>query len=242
MKYKRGDALVSGNKWFQSASFLTFYSVIGIASGLLYGMNRYRIHNRFRLGEVDKAITVSNHTMFLDPVLMSAAVLPGRMYHTLLEETVCAPFVGTLTRLLGGMPLPRGDVHMRRTHEGASVALEHRRFLHFYPEGECYLYSSKPNRFHAGAFVTAAKLNVPVIPMATVFKEGGARPVVHLYVLEPVHPRQFGVLNEDGSVNMAAAKNFAETVRLRIEREIKLRGGTGAYYKGHLERIAGING
>lgn len=122
MKYKHGDLLVSDNRWFQSASFLTFYSVIGIAGGLLFGMNRYRIHNRFRLKGVDKAVTVSNHTMLLDPVLMSAAVLPGRMYQTLLEETVCAPLVGTLTRLLGGMPVPHGDIHLKRLHEGATAA------------------------------------------------------------------------------------------------------------------------
>lgn len=241
LKYKHGDPLISDNRWFNSASFLAFYSLIGIAGTLLFGMNRYRIHHRHRLKGLTRAVTVSNHTMFLDPVLMSAAVLPNRMYQTLLEETVCTPFVGTFTRLLGGMPVPHGDPRMTQLFHGAATALNQRRFLHFYPEGECYLYNAQPNKFHCGAFITAAVLNVPVVPMATVFQKNGNKPFVHLYILEPMNPKDFGVIDSDGSINIRQAKQFAENVRQRICKEISLRGGTGEYYKGHLERIRGIN-
>jgi len=241
MSYKHGDDLISKNMWFRSASFLTFYSLIGIANFIFYGINHFKIHNKHRLKGIKKAITVSNHTLFFDPLLIEAAIFPKRMYQTLLEDTVATPFVGTFTRLLGGMPVPKNDIRMKKLCHGASVALKYRDFLHFYPEGECYLYNDKPEKFHAGAFITAAFLDVPIIPMATVFKKNGVKPLVHLYILEPLKPRDFGLINSDGLINIKAAREFAENVRQLIINEIVKHNGTGVYSKGQMKRIPGIN-
>lgn len=241
MKYKHGDKIVQDNKWFRSASFLTFYSLFGIACTFFYGLNNYRIHNRHNLSKVKKAITVSNHTMFLDPVLISSAVFPYRTYQTLLEESVKAPFIGTLTRLLGGIPIPVNDQNLNALYEGSMKALKKGKYLHFYPEGECYIYNDNPKRFHAGAFVIAALLDIPVIPMATLFKKAGKRPYVHLYILEPMFPSDFNIIKSDGAIDISAAKIFAAETRTKICAEINKHGGTGQYCKGHLPRIKGIN-
>ncbi|MBO5137283.1 MAG: 1-acyl-sn-glycerol-3-phosphate acyltransferase [Spirochaetaceae bacterium] len=240
--YKPGDSIVSKNIFFRCASFLTFYSLIGIATCLTFGLYSFKVHNRHRLCSLTKAVTVSNHTMLLDPVFMNIVTRPYHLYQTLLEKTVCSPFIGTFTRLLGGVPIPRRDFNGCKLYSGAKEALRQRRFLHFYPEGECYIYNACPKPFHAGAFITAAVLNVPVVPIATVFKDNGKRPKIHLYILEPINTKDFNVIKADGTVDSVAARNFAEEVRKRIAREITNNKGTGKYYKGHMKRIAGING
>ena len=241
MKYKHGDKIVKDNKWFKSASFLIFYPVFGLACTFLYGINSYRIHNRHKLSKVSKAITVSNHTLFWDPILMCCAAFPHRIYQTLLEQTVQAPVIGTFTRLLGGIPIPLNDTNLNYLQEGCRKVLQKARYLHFYPEGECYLYNDNPKRFHAGAFVISALLDVPVIPMATIFTKTKNRPFIHLYILEPVYPSKFNIIKEDGTIDISSAKLFAEETRKKIYDEIIKHGGTGEFYKGQLKRIKGIN-
>ena len=241
MAYKPGDKLISSNYFFRVAAWITFYIVFIVAYILVWALYRSRIFGRERLRSVGDAITVSNHTLFLDPVLMAAAFFPKKPFQTLLEATVCAPFVGTLTRLLGGVPIPRRDVHFDLMKEACREAFKRRKKIHFYPEGECYLYNNCPNKFHPGAFFLSASLDVPIIPMATVFHKRRCRPTVHLHILEPVYPSDYNVRREDGTVDQQALRVYMEAVRQIISDKIMRENGTGMYYKGAMNRIPGIN-
>ena len=242
MGYKHGDKIVSTNKWFKAASFITFYGVIIVpASIVAFVMYRYRVHGRYNLKKVPKAITVSNHTLFFDPVIIATTPIPKRPYQTLLESTVCAPFVGTLTRLLGGVPIPRRDMGFKSLLEGCKTIFEKNNYLHFYPEGECYLYNGVPKKFHDGAFYIAAKMGLPVVPMATVFRKKGTRPAASLYIMEPVYPGKYEVFNCDGSLNEQNLKAFTNDIQQIITNKIVAENGSNEFYKGHLERIKGIN-
>jgi len=143
---------------------MTFYIVWPIAQVVNLVMFSTGYKNRWKLSGFRRAILVSNHTTFLDPVKICGAMLPLRTWQTLLEKTVEAPVVGTLTRLLGGVPLPPGRSGLQRILETADTLFRFRRFLHFYPEGECYLYNQEIREFKPGAFFIAAELNLPVIP------------------------------------------------------------------------------
>ncbi len=241
MAYKHGDKLIPTDPWFRMAAFLTFYSLIVPASVLVWALYRNKIRGRKNLRCVSHAITVSNHTLLLDPVMMVSTVFPGHFFQTLLEATVCAPVVGTLTRLLGGVPIPRGDVHFSALKEGCQEAFRRNKFIHFYPEGECYLYNACPRKFHPGAFFLSASLDVPIIPMATVFHKRRCRPTVHLHVLEPVYPADYNVRREDGSIDQTALRHYMDAVRQLIVDKIQQEQGTGIYYKGAMDRIRGIN-
>ena len=243
MGYRRGDKVVSHSSLFRIASFVTYHCVVIIpASIAAFVLYRYRVHGRYNLRKCDKAITVSNHTLFFDPVIIANTNFPGRHpYQTLLESTVCAPFVGTLTRLLGGIPLPRRDMGFKRLIEGCEYIFRKNNYIHFYPEGECYLYNANPKRFHDGAFYVAAKLNKPVVPMATVFRKVGTRAQASLYILEPVYPEKYNVFNSDGSLNEDNLHTFTNDVRQMIVDKISSMKGSDAFNKGHLERINGIN-
>ena len=197
-----------------------------------------------------RAITVSNHTTFMDPVKIAALALPGMIYQTLLEATVESPVLGTFTRLLGGVPIPRGRTGFPKIRGICERAFKYNHYLHFYPEGECYLYNQKIREFQSGAFKIAAETDIPVVPLVTVFSDGLFRPwsfwgrslpVETLVVLEPVYPSDFIRRDEKGEITSESIKEFSEAVRQKMQDEIDSRNGSAAFYRGRLERIKGIN-
>ncbi|MGI5172756.1 1-acyl-sn-glycerol-3-phosphate acyltransferase [Treponema sp. OMZ 840] len=242
MPYKKGRPLIDSNLFFRAASALVFYPLMIIAYSIYYVFYRSRIIGRSKLKNCKKAVLVSNHTTFLDPVLMSAAVFPRRSFHTLLESVILVPFLGTLCRLLGGVPVPPSIRSMFNLPKECARGLMWRRFVHFYPEGECYIRNQDVFPFHPGAFLVAAELDIPVVPLATVFvpDKSGTKPRVRLYISDPVHPDLFECKNRDtGKVDLKAVRRFSEHVRNLIQNEINRRGGSRRFYKGAMPRVVG---
>lgn len=251
MAYKNGRPLIDDSIFFRIASFITFQLVWILAKPVMLLLYSTRFFGKAKLRKYKSGVLISNHTTFLDPVTMANLVRPCRMFHTLLEDTVEAPFLGTLTRLLGGIPIPvKGKKPFEALIAACKLAVKRRKFVHFYPEGECYLYNQNLNSFQTGAFYVAARLNLPVIPVAVVMKPGffrpfsfwgRTRPVEEVYVLDAIYPESFGCINQDGNINLKKVKELCFFVQQKIQNEIKVRNGTDVFYKGKLDRIKGIN-
>jgi len=251
MPYKHGRPVIDLSFWFRMATKITFYIIIiPIAWLMNFMQHSTRYKHRWRLHKIRKAITVSNHTTFFDPVKIATLALPGMIYQTLLEATVEFPFVGTFTRLLGGVPIPRGRTGYRKILEICERSFKYNRYMHFYSEGECFLYNQKIKEFQSGAFWVAAELDIPVVPLVTVFSNGlfkpwsflgRSLPVETLVILEPVHPSQFIRRDEKGEIISESIKEFSEAVRQIMQAEIDRRNGSSAFYRGQMERIKGLN-
>jgi 1-acyl-sn-glycerol-3-phosphate acyltransferase len=250
MPYKHGRPVIDLSLFFRIASAWGFYLTIPIAFLVNYMMLFTRYKNRFRLKGIKKVITVSNHTTFFDPVKITALVLPRLLYQTLLEATVEVPVLGTYTRILGGVPVPRGISGIKKILEICDKAFKHRRYLHFYPEGECFLYNQDIKEFKTGAFKIAAELDIPVLPLVTVFSHGPFKPwsfwgrslpFETLVVMEPVYPSSYVKRDEKGEITSDSIRDFAETVRQKMQAEIDRRGGTRAFYRGRMKRLKGVN-
>ena len=250
MPYKHGRPVIDLSPWFRTASAWGFYLTIPIAMLINVMQHSTRYKHRWRLSGIRRAITVSNHTTFFDPVKIAGLVLPRLIYQTLLGATVEFPVLGTYIRILGGVPIPRGRTGYRKILEICEKAFKYRRYLHFYPEAECYLYNQQIREFHSGAFRIAAELDVPVIPLVTVFSNGLFRPwsfwgrslpVETLVVLDPVYPSDYVKRNDKGEISVESVKEFAEVVRQKMQNEIDRRQGSGAFFRGRLERIQGLN-
>jgi 1-acyl-sn-glycerol-3-phosphate acyltransferase len=223
---------------------------IPIAMLINYMQHSTRYKHRWRLDGVRAAVTVSNHTTFFDPVKIAFLVLPRLIFQTLLEGTVEFPVLGTFTRLLGGVPIPRGKTGYRKIFEICLKSYQYRRYMHFYPEGECFLYNQKIREFQSGAFRLAADLDIPVVPLVTVFSEGLFKPRSFwgrsipretLVVMEPVYPAQYVKRDENGEITTESIKEFAEGVRRKMQSEIDRRRGSSAFFRGQMERIKGLN-
>jgi len=250
MPYKHGRPVIDLSFWFRIATRLTFYFIIPIAFLINFMQHSTRFKHRWRINKIRRAVTVSNHTTFMDPVKIATLVLPGMVYQTLLEATVESPFLGTFTRLLGGVPIPRGRTGYPKIREICEKAFKYNRFLHFYPEGECYLYNQKIGEFQSGAFRIAADMDIPVVPLVTVFSDGlfkpgsflgRSLPIETLVVLDPVYPSRFIRRDEKGEITSESIREFSEEVRQRMQDEIDSRNGSTAFYRGRMERIKGVN-
>jgi 1-acyl-sn-glycerol-3-phosphate acyltransferase len=250
MPYRHGRPVIDLSFWFRAASVWTFYITIPIAILMNYLQHFTRFKHRWRMHDLRRAITVSNHTTFLDPVKLGVLAMPGLIFQTLLEGTVEFPVLGTYIRLLGGVPIPRGKTSYRKILEICEKAFKYRRYMHFYPEGECFLYNQRVRKFQLGAFRLAADLNIPILPLVTVFSNGPFKPwsfwgrslpLETIVILEPVYPAQYVRKDENGELSTESIREFAEAVRKKMQAEIDRRNGSTAFYRGHMERIKGLN-
>jgi 1-acyl-sn-glycerol-3-phosphate acyltransferase len=244
MAYRRGGELINTRILFRafSCGITWFVELIGWPMmRILYG---YRSVGREKLyrAPAGPIIYVSNHAIPLDPLLHGLSILPKLLYYTLLEETVLTPVLGSLVRLLGGIPIPSDHLRMLDMEKAMVKALRARGKLHFYPEGECFLLNQEIRNFKAGAFYAAIRHGIPVQPLVTVIKRrrflGRLRIKAEVHILEALPPPpSTGRLIAD----LHEALRFAEQVRALMQRRIDSAGGDKSLYRGPMPRIKGVN-
>ena len=110
-----------------------------------------------------QCVIVANHASYLDGVVFTA-VLPPRFGFVIKREMARVPLAGLLLRRLGSLFVERSNRQrggndarrvLRTAINGSSLV--------FFPEGT---FSPEPGllKFHAGAFITAARVGCPVVP------------------------------------------------------------------------------
>ena len=109
-------------------------------------------------------VVVANHASYLDGVLMQA-VLPPRFAFVIKREVVRWPLANLLLQRIGSefverFDRHRGGVDARRLIRAADAGQS----LAFFPEGT-FSESVGLGRFHAGAFVAAARAAMPIVPV-----------------------------------------------------------------------------
>jgi 1-acyl-sn-glycerol-3-phosphate acyltransferase len=128
----------------------------------LMGM-RVVTHGLERIGAT--CVVVANHASYLDGVVLTA-VLPADFSFVIKREMSQVPLAGTLLRCIGAEFVERSDRSAgardaRRLLRNAALG----RALVFFPEGT-FIAEVGLLRFHIGAFVAAARANLPVVPVA----------------------------------------------------------------------------
>lgn len=110
-------------------------------------------------------VLVANHSSYLDGVILQA-VLPPRFSFVVKREAASLPLVGLLLRRIGAEFVER-EAKGRRQRDARRVVrrAEAGHSLVFFPEGT-FDKQVGVKRFKIGAFVAAARGNVPVVPVA----------------------------------------------------------------------------
>jgi 1-acyl-sn-glycerol-3-phosphate acyltransferase len=110
-------------------------------------------------------VVVANHSSYIDGLILKAA-LPARFSFVIKKEMVRVPLAGLLLQRIGSLFVDRANRHagamdarkiMRQATDGKSLV--------FFPEGT-FTANVGLNRFHLGAFMTAQRASLPVVPVA----------------------------------------------------------------------------
>ncbi|HEU5399309.1 MAG TPA: lysophospholipid acyltransferase family protein [Gammaproteobacteria bacterium] len=113
----------------------------------------------------EACIVVANHASYLDGVILTAA-LPPRFGFVIKREITAAPLVGWLLKRLGSEFVDRFD---KKAAQGTASRLiqlaKGGACLGMFPEGT-FKREAGLRPFHLGAFMTATRAGMPVVPIA----------------------------------------------------------------------------
>jgi 1-acyl-sn-glycerol-3-phosphate acyltransferase len=132
-----------------------FFHVAGI---------RVRVSGEDRLPRT-ACVVVANHASYIDGVVLKA-FLPARFSFVIKKEVSKVPLAGVLLRRIGSEFVDRFNRHaggmdarrlMKAADSGQSLA--------FFPEGT-FVERPGVGKFHTGAFAIAARVGLPVVPVA----------------------------------------------------------------------------
>jgi 1-acyl-sn-glycerol-3-phosphate acyltransferase len=131
-----------------------------------------RIVGRGRLRRLSKkgAFLISNHSLYLDPAILSHVICPKRTLFSALESTFqITPFLGNYIRFLGAFPIPERNSLVRLVRP-LREALRRGWLVHFFPERDLKWQNRELQPFHPGVFFLAQLLQVPVVPITLVVR------------------------------------------------------------------------
>jgi 1-acyl-sn-glycerol-3-phosphate acyltransferase len=133
----------------------SFFHVAGI---------RVRVIGKDRL-PATPCVVVANHASYIDGVVLKA-FLPARFSFVIKKEVTRVPLAGLLLRRIGSEFVDRfnrhaGGMDARRLIKAADSG----QALAFFPEGT-FVERPGVGKFHSGAFAIAARVGLPVVPVA----------------------------------------------------------------------------
>lgn len=162
-------------------------------------------------------IVVSNHTSYLDGILLALVCRRmGRSLRLLATAGVFrAPVIGGVARRLGFIPVERGSISAAHALDAAVEALAAGEAIGIFPEGRLTRHPDRwPERGKTGAVRLAIRSGAPVVPVAMVgghrvvdrrravrglFVSIVVRPRVHVAVGEPLDVASWGIDSRDAA-------------------------------------------
>ena len=175
-----------------TALHLIVFPLMRLTHGLrIYGRKNIKKHKKeLKTG----AITVSNHVFMWDYLCVLKAIRPHIPYFPAWKpnfETGFQPYM----RILGGMPIPEGDVHAMIAYKRAmDEVVESGRWLHVFPEGSLWYFYPDIRPLKPAVFLYAAKYHKPLIPISISFRPRrglcrlfGKGPCADLHIAEPIY-------------------------------------------------------
>ena len=257
MPYRRGDPLIHTAPLFITASNVLIRLVAIVGWPIVNALYRYRVRGRQNLAAAGKTgrpiVFVANHSLPLDSLLHGIAIQPRFTWFTIIEETVMTSFLGSLVRLLGGIPIPTDPARLNDIDAAIDAAIKAKGSVFFYSEGECFLRCQEIKPFKAGAFYYAIKEAALIVPIVSVLKgpkpRGGAategRPAdaagrlsVEVQILPAMEPPAAAGRR---STDLHNAMVLARRVHAEMQGMIDARGGDKSLYRGPMPRIRGVN-
>ena len=159
-------------------------------------------------------VVVANHASYLDGIVLTAA-LPPDFSFVIKREAASVPVVGLVLRRLRSHFVDRFDRHAGRADAGQMLKSAQRGHpIGIFPEGT-FIAEAGLRAFHRGAFVTACRADLPVVPVGirgTRLALGGGsmlprRTPIVVELLRPILPK---------GRNLAAVEALRATARAAV--------------------------
>lgn len=116
-------------------------------------------------------VSVSNHIHTMDCSMMSTVLMPSNVIFTTIEQNFNIPVARWFLVGAGAVPIHMTISGIRHFTEFTSDKLQHKRVVHFYPEGNLTKYEEDMADFKRGAFYAAATASAPVVPVVFVMRK-----------------------------------------------------------------------
>lgn len=157
-----------------------------------------KIKGRKNIKNLKSAISVSNHVLNLDSLIVRQGLLGHKMYVTAAPFNCPKSFAGTILKSGGVLPISCELKGSRKMQNAISECLQKGHFVHFYPEQALWTCYEKPRPVKRGAFHYASLNNVPIVPMFLCFRKasfirrmlGSKRKMVTLVIEKPIYPKE----------------------------------------------------
>ena len=205
------------------AAFFRFLAILVFNPYMVLSrdMRSYGNENRNKLKGKGFVMTCNHVSVFDDLSIGTNLFCWRKIYYTTLSRNIKRPMIGFFLRSLGGIPIPNTISGMKKFNEDISEILKENKPVIFNPEGSLWPNYREVRPFKRGAFVTAVKNDVPVLPIVVLFKRKKKRNGKFKYKLifamcEPVYADKS--LPDEKSQSEKMMKQVYETTK-RVAKE-----------------------
>ena len=154
-------------------SVLLHALVLLVMPPLLFFKHGFIIKGRRNLKTLKKsgAVSIANHVLPLDGVMVASAVFPKRTIFHSLEDNFGLPVVRHLLKMLGAIPIPKSITARANYIKATNEFLQEGKFVQIYPEASMWPKYEGIRNFKTGAFHFAVKAGVPIVPINLHFRK-----------------------------------------------------------------------
>ncbi len=136
--------------------------ILAILCRVVFGLE---IRGREHLSSLKGAVLICNHVHYLDSAMVAVAAWGRHVTFATLDQNFKLPIVGWLLKQFGCIPVGTSLKGTKLFLEQSEQLLREEKLVGIFPEGNLQEYHSSLQKFQRGAFLLAAKTEVPVVPM-----------------------------------------------------------------------------
>lgn len=180
------------------------------------------LDGKINLQNISPVIYVSNHSSYVDSILLLGILPPGVLF-TVKEELLTTPIIKTFVKKLGYITVDRMDfLKSLENKKHIEKSIQEKQAVVIFPEGT-FTYATGLRPFKLGAFTIAVETGTPICPVSvrgtrSILRGDNYLPkpgAIKITIGKPIHPKNKGwneILRLHSLVRSEIAKHCGEPV------------------------------
>lgn len=209
---------------FRRLWLLSVVSAVGPVINFFASGVKVRGKKNLRALKGKGAISVCNHVLTLDTLILKNALGPFRLFNTGSYYLMKKGWAGRIFKAGGFLPVGTTLQDMKKLQEAIGELVQKGKIVNFYPEHALWPGYKRIRPFKAGAFHYAAKFGVPVLPVFIGFRMTKLRKFFHRKEKAIVHILPAGYPPEEGALRERARLFSEQVYRILCEEATRFYG------------------